>query len=117
MKCCICGCEISNWGNNPYPLCLEEDNNARCCDECNDAYVINARIMATRLVKRKIKENDLVVVFYSSQSSTPIDTMREHNKFLAGYATDNEALPEGQWEGTWGNFLLDEKKDTYMISE
>lgn len=41
-KCCICGNECENeWGNNPYPLVTDED--ARCCDKCND-YVITFRI-------------------------------------------------------------------------
>lgn len=48
MKCCICGCEIEHpfikdyFGNNPWPVNQEED--ARCCDECNDTVVIPARI-------------------------------------------------------------------------
>ena len=40
--CCICGkiCE-NQWGNNPYPLV--KDENARCCNVCNDL-VIAARL-------------------------------------------------------------------------
>lgn len=36
--CCICGqiCE-NQWGNNPYPLVKEE--NARCCNVCNDLVI------------------------------------------------------------------------------
>lgn len=40
--CCICGKEIVGWGNNPWPVVKEED--AECCDECNDTKVIPARI-------------------------------------------------------------------------
>lgn len=41
--CCICGKECENeWGNNPYPV--NNTENARCCDTCNDLYVIPARI-------------------------------------------------------------------------
>lgn len=39
--CCICGCEFEGYGNNPYPLVNDEE--ARCCDECNWK-VIEARI-------------------------------------------------------------------------
>lgn len=46
MKCSICFCEIpvhplSGWseGNNAQPV-----NNGRCCDGCNDAVVIPARL-------------------------------------------------------------------------
>lgn len=31
--CCICGCEFEGYGNNPYPLVNDEE--VRCCDECN----------------------------------------------------------------------------------
>lgn len=45
MKCCLCNqeieVEISGWdeGNNALPL-----KDGRCCDECNNAKVIPARI-------------------------------------------------------------------------
>ena len=45
MKCCICGKEFNGYGNNPYPVgwdvYTDED---RCCDDCNERYVIPARI-------------------------------------------------------------------------
>ena len=41
--CCICGIEFTGWGNNPYPVNNEEG--ARCCDDCNNLYVIPARFM------------------------------------------------------------------------
>lgn len=48
MKCCICGKEIKGIGNNPSPLkdltgeyFGAED---RCCNECDDAYVIPMRL-------------------------------------------------------------------------
>lgn len=41
-KCCICGCNFTGWGNNPYPVV--ENPDARCCDACNDMKVIPARI-------------------------------------------------------------------------
>ena len=31
QTCCICGCEFTGYGNNPFPL----SNTGRCCDECN----------------------------------------------------------------------------------
>lgn len=40
--CCICGQEFTGWGNNPYPVNSDED--ARCCDICNDTVVVPARI-------------------------------------------------------------------------
>lgn len=40
--CCICGQEFTGYGNNPYPVNSDED--ARCCDDCNDTVVIPARL-------------------------------------------------------------------------
>ena len=48
MKCCICGCEIEHpytknyFGNNPWPISINDED--RCCDNCNELYVIPARI-------------------------------------------------------------------------
>lgn len=53
MKCCICGKEIVNVildGNSPDPLTDEEGNflslgpNARCCNYCNNVFVVPYRI-------------------------------------------------------------------------
>ena len=43
MKCCICGVKIDKFGNNPYPVVKDEKK--VCCDKCNFAYVIPARIV------------------------------------------------------------------------
>lgn len=42
-KCCICGKRIKGFGNNPYPLCKQEDYVSKCCDEC-DKLVVQSRI-------------------------------------------------------------------------
>ena len=46
QKCCICGKEFEGWGNNPWPV--NEDDNARCCDECNYNVVIPEHIKGLR---------------------------------------------------------------------
>lgn len=43
--CCLCEGRYERWGNNPYPLCAEEDTESRCCQACNDQKVIPARMM------------------------------------------------------------------------
>lgn len=44
LICCLCGKECEDkYGNNPEPLMENNDNN-RCCNECNDSKVIPARI-------------------------------------------------------------------------
>lgn len=39
MKCCICKKELKGTGNNANPI-----KDGRCCDSCNQLYVIKARI-------------------------------------------------------------------------
>jgi len=39
-KCCLCGCKLDGYGNNPSPL--KEDG--KCCDDCNTYKVIPSRI-------------------------------------------------------------------------
>ena len=46
MKCCLCGKEITDFGNNPWPLRNDVDD--RCCDECNSTKVIPARLAQMR---------------------------------------------------------------------
>jgi len=42
MKCCFCGRECGEYGNNPYPL--SENENDKCCDSCN------SNVIAMRLI-------------------------------------------------------------------
>jgi len=52
--CCICGGHYVLYGNNPAPVFTDEDD--RCCDYCNRAVVIPARmklIMESQTPKRK----------------------------------------------------------------
>ena len=42
QKCCICGKEFTGWGNDPWPVMMDED--ARCCDECDMSIVLSARL-------------------------------------------------------------------------
>ena len=46
IKCCICGKEINGYGNNPWPV--DDNENARCCDDCNTTKVIPARIIGLK---------------------------------------------------------------------
>lgn len=53
MKCCICGKEINGYGNNPWPI--NNDVEARCCDDCNWSVVIPARIEGLVAHEEKMK--------------------------------------------------------------
>lgn len=64
-KCCICGKEILGYGNNPDgavwktpdgEIVMPEFNeNDRCCNECDNTFVIPGRMY--RLALRKEKSN------------------------------------------------------------
>ena len=43
--CNICKEEKEGFGNNPYPLCDENDHKSRCCDPCNIKFVLKARML------------------------------------------------------------------------
>ena len=43
FKCCICGKEVEEYGNNPWPI-----KEGRCCNECNLSKVLPARIEMLR---------------------------------------------------------------------
>ena len=49
--CCICGCEFTGWGNNPWPVA----ESGECCEYCNDTKVIVARLQLMRKEKRNDK--------------------------------------------------------------
>lgn len=42
-ECCICGDQFTGWGNNPEPFKGE-----RCCNACNDSFVIPTRMCLGR---------------------------------------------------------------------
>lgn len=42
-ECCICRQTFVGFGNNPWPV--NDDINARCCNQCNADVVIPARLM------------------------------------------------------------------------
>ena len=58
FKCCICGREFVGFGNNPWGAMYKDENGEakdfnikeddRCCDECDQLYVIPGRIYKYR---------------------------------------------------------------------
>lgn len=41
-ECCICHKIFKDWGNDPWPVVKDDD--ARCCDDCNNRVVLAARL-------------------------------------------------------------------------
>ena len=44
QRCCICGCIIVGYGNDPWPV----KENGECCDKCNTTKVVPARLKMWR---------------------------------------------------------------------
>jgi hypothetical protein len=40
--CCICGEAYTSIGNSPWPISEHEDD--RCCSDCNETWIIPARL-------------------------------------------------------------------------
>ena len=61
QKCPLCGKSFIGFGNNPEPLAKYEN---RCCDDCNNRFVIPARICSISMngkerlkeIKKEVKE-------------------------------------------------------------
>ena len=125
MRCCICGNEIENFGNNPFPLCNKEDYESRCCDMC-DNKVIQARLILHKypLVDKIITpdgENvvdvgDTIVIFYSNNSENPTQIINDTGKFLSG-TVESIDLEYGLIFGDWGNIAVDLNKDVFCKVE
>ena len=49
--CCICGKKFVGYGNNPAPY----KKSGRCCDQCNDDYVIPSRISQQGASEREVE--------------------------------------------------------------
>ena len=53
MKCCICGKSFYGNGNNAYPLMRNREN--KCCNECNNDYIIPLRMIEILAKKERNK--------------------------------------------------------------
>ncbi len=43
-NCCFCGTDLKDFGNSTWPIYIDADGEKnRCCNECNQKYVIEAR--------------------------------------------------------------------------
>ena len=50
MKCCFCGKDVGTYGFNPWPIYKASEKT--CCDRCNCAFVIPARLDARAVVTK-----------------------------------------------------------------
>lgn len=64
--CCICGKKFVGYGNNPAPY----KKSGRCCDQCNDDYVIPSRIMGIRLRGKGASEREVELAIRRYRQTT-----------------------------------------------
>lgn len=124
MRCCICGCEFNGYGNNPDPLCASDDNEARCCDDCN-SFVTSARMIQLKQIEINLNASDeeltefledkYIVIFYSHTSTAPTECIVNNGKFLTGEKIEGGQVVNKKVMGSWGHFLLDLEKDNYVV--
>lgn len=84
VKCAICRGDLENeYGNNPYPIVKSEE--AKCCNTCNEFFVIPARVNGVRTLEEKIGSNNVLLT---------IDKIKEmfvENKLESGlYSSTDE---------------------------
>lgn len=94
QTCCICGCEFTGYGNNPFPL----SNTGRCCDECNGK-VIKVRIgEATGEIKRR-DFRELLNEFYDGKTELGLYTSTNENNEQIIVEITNEYLKTSVFQG------------------
>ncbi len=105
MVCNICGKPIVGYGNNPYPICDTDEE--RCCDECNDAYVIPARLlMMCKVDKEPEVGDDIIIIKLAGEKS---------NNYSLRQGTIESIDDIGQLHGTWGGLAVIPTEDTFVI--
>jgi hypothetical protein len=65
MRCCICACELEGYGNNPDGAVWKTEDGEiveaefgaddRCCDMCDQMYVIPGRIYRLQKARQEGK--------------------------------------------------------------
>ena len=94
IQCCICGCEFTGFGNNPFPL----SNDGRCCDECNGK-VIEVRMGETTGQIKRRAFKDLLDEFYNGKTENGLYTSsNEYNEQMIVTITD-EFLKTSVFQG------------------
>ena len=80
VRCCLCGAKLEGRGNNPAPLAAE----GVCCDECNAAKVLPARMAAAKAEERRAKAAE----YYKAHG----DKLREASRRSHAKRRENERL-------------------------
>ena len=114
MRCCLCGCEFDGFGNNPWPLISRTDYDSRCCNTCDEAYVIPARIQihtdAMNPEEPVVPWNSTIAIFHATANPAPTEMFLNDNKTLVGQVRE---IKDGKYYGAWGDFPVDPVTDSF----
>ena len=114
MKCCLCGCEFDGFGNNPWPLVSRTDYDSRCCNTCDEAYVIPARIQihtdAMSPEEPVVPWNSTIAIFHAEADPAPTKMFLNDNKTLVGQVRE---IKDDKYYGAWGDFPVNPKTDSF----
>jgi len=111
--CCLCAKTFTGYGNDPWPV--DTMIGARCCDECNIAYVIPARF---RKVLAKNVDNRTEAVSRQEVENETSNTILD-NKYIWLFnviAEDGTDLEEGIEYLQDAIEILIEKNGTYLVA-
>ena len=119
FTCCICHKEFTGYGNDPFPICSPNDNESRCCNDC-DNLVTSARLSlheTDEYIRRdeEISKGDKVAIIYSTSSDKPIDVIAQ-GKLLVGEVKAVATTPYNStlYAGTWGDYFLNSTTDRFV---
>lgn len=109
MICCICGKTFAGTGHDPHPLCAKDDSISRCCDSCS-TNVSQANIIAAKDetdAMTNIEINDTIIIFWTKNSNSPIESIKNSNKFISGAVDEiDNSGAETMLYGSWGKYPI-----------
>lgn len=113
-KCCICGKEIMGYGNSALPLV-----EGICCDHCNNAIVILARMYWVAKEHGQAQEMRNLIHNENNPARIGANVLIVEMKDEPDYSGKRGIIEHiddiGQLHGTWGGCALIPTEDTYFI--
>jgi len=108
VTCCFCRKEVPTIeANNPYPIATDPE--ARCCSECNQAYIIPERMKRARAATQETEYRYGMRLRGFSPGAQPMDNFKKRENDQTGNYYDvlvyTKPLPEEKTETYSLDFL------------
>ena len=117
--CCICGKEYTGYGNNAEPY-----KEGRCCDDCNEKFVIPDRLKNSKNESLKLTEEELKAWcsdndanYYTQDIKDDKVIIRGLNEELAEYDFKTKELKVFDYSGTTSEEEDEEEYDDNYIRD